>query len=158
MVHRRRGHHPPHLPSRDSGDERRFPRGDDDGARELEMDQLAEEFGDSSRFESRHSEPRDPIEGGSELGEEQREGMDEIDQDRISHLRYAPASPQGGHEHSRVLSFTGVGAHPLSTSWRVGRGREGVYRRRVKADKGKGEEGELDSAEYISPPIPHSQE
>ena len=99
---------------------------------------MAKEHGDMSEFESRHSEPRDPISGSSLRGPEgsRSKGMENwngeqsvsIDPDLISHTRYAPGiSPGTGR--GRVLSFAGVGAHPLSTSYRRSDPGEGIYQR-----------------------------
>lgn len=101
---------------------------------------------DESTFEGRHSEPRDPTNGpvsegpvaeklsdpvggmteGSEastahepLKQTPEERARSTDPDHISFMRYAsPSREAGGQSHSRILSFAGVGAHPLSTSFK----------------------------------------
>jgi len=125
---------------------------------ELELAKTAKAHGDMSGFESRHSEPRDPIStpelpergrvpGLEEGGEEGEAAPLDLDQDRISHLRYAPSTPPGVGR-PRILSFTGVGAHPLSTSYRKADGGDGISLRgrAQEMSVGKGE-GELDGAE-----------
>ena len=101
---------------------------------------------DNSVFGGRHSEPRDPTTGPSSTGPTTKKLSDSAavggvkdesedptligsealkrtvsnsarnpDPDHISFIRYASPSPEGP-QHTRVLSFAGVGAHPYSTS------------------------------------------
>ena len=121
---------------------------------------MAKEHGDMSEFESRHSEPRDPISGPSLGGPEgsrfrgKEDGNSDqsvpVDPDLISYSRYAPGmSPRAGR--GRVLSFAGVGAHPLSTSHKRSETGEGIYQRgrereRAMTDR-KSEQ--LDGAELV---------
>ena len=121
---------------------------------------MAKEHGDMSEFESRHSEPRDPIpghslggpEGSPFRGKEDASGDQgaPVDPDLISYSRYAPGmSPRAGR--GRVLSFAGVGAHPLSTSHKRSEAGEGIYQRgreRERAITDKKSE-QLDGAELV---------
>ena len=103
---------------------------------------------DDSVFEGRHSEPRDPTSGPVSEGPVAEKSSDPVadggwrvgsddstmaeneslkrtisqggrnpDPDHIAFMRYANPS-RDGPQHSRVLSFAGVGAHPYSTSFK----------------------------------------
>ena len=100
---------------------------------------------DGSAFEGRHSEPRDPanrttregsvavasseqpadpgvVEGSeaSTANEPVKPAVDDLstaDPDHVSFMHYASPSREGP-ARSRILSFAGVGAHPMSTSFK----------------------------------------
>ncbi|KAH8596803.1 cation transport protein-domain-containing protein [Bisporella sp. PMI_857] len=123
---------------------------------------LSPEHGDKSEFQSRHSEPRDPISGAGNGGSAAAQQSNESpylvespamvsDPDHISFLRYVPspppASPKAG---ARVLSFAGVGAHPLSTSHKASyaNSSDGIYNRGRKKELDQKDEDYLDTTEY----------
>lgn len=133
--------------------------------------------GDKSEFESRHSEPRDPAFGPSALNPAAIKPADSIvdgtlnekgnstsngvtnpleqvgmihDPDHSGLMIYAPSSPGSPKpEHTRVLSFAGVGAHPNSTGYRpfspIAEG--GIYKRGQKKDITPSQDEQLHPAE-----------
>lgn len=113
-------------------------------ASRLDEERKVAEPADHSVFEGRHSEPRDPTAGPSSTGPVAEKSSDRAavggsedstvvgneplkditnhdgtrsDPDHISFMRYASPSPKE-RQHTRVLSFVGVGAHPYSTSFK----------------------------------------
>ena len=130
---------------------------------------------DTSVFEGRHSEPRDPTTRPSSKGPVIGKSSDPVaagglergnltfidgplkeanldgtrsDPDHISFMRYA--SPiREGQQHTRVLNFAGVGADPYSTSFK-GSSTEGMMNRgfRKTVEYGTDDGDKIDELQY----------